>query len=173
MKIKTINLNSLAKSASQDNRNIFFRKIDRLIKRLIGHKLITFTVIDKSKQYVERIYTNNSKVYPLLGTKPVPRNKWSKTVIRDKKNFLGKNKKDIKKLFFDHDTIFSLDCGSIINFLVKFKNIPIGTINILDKEYKYSQKDIKKLDVISGFMIPFFLEHQFTMKKNIRVKNAK
>ena len=173
MKIKTINLNSLAKSASKDNRNIFFRKIDRLIKRLIGHKLITFTVIDKSKQYVERIYTNNSRVYPLLGTKPVPRNKWSKTIIRDKKNFLGKNKKDIKKLFFDHDTIFSLGCGSIINFIVKFKNMPIGTINVLDKEYKYSQNDIKKLDIISGFMIPFFLEHQFTMKKNKRVKNAK
>ena len=166
MKIKTIDLDSLARSACKDSRKIFFKKIDRLIKRLIGHKLITFTVIDKSKQYVERIYTNNSRAYPLLGTKPVPRNKWSKTVIRDKKNFLGKNKKDIKKLFFDHDTIFSLGCGSIINFTVKFKNIPIGTINVLDKEYRYSQEDIKKLAIISSFMIPFFLEHQFTMKKN-------
>lgn len=173
MKIKIIDFESLARSASKDNKNIFFKKVDQLIKRLIGHKLITFTVIDKSKKYVERIYTNNSKVYPLLGTKPVPRNKWSKTIIRDKKNFLGKNKKDIKKLFFDHDTIFSLGCGSIINFIVKFNNMPIGTINVLDKEYKYSQRDIKKLDIISGFMIPFFLKHQLIMKKNKRVKNAK
>ena len=153
--------------------NMTLDKIDRLIKRLIGHKLITFTVIDYSKKYVERIYTNNLKVYPLLGTKKLPKNKWSKTVIKNKKHFLGKNKKDIKKLFFDHDTIFSLGCGSIINFLVKFNNTPIGTINVLDKEYKYSQSDIKKLDIISGFMIPFFLEHQFTMKKNKGVKNAK
>ena len=109
----------------------------------------------------------------MLGTKKLPKNKWSKTVIKNKKHFLGKNKKDIKKLFFDHDTIFSLGCGSIINFLVKFNNTPIGTINVLDKEYKYSQSDIKKLDIISGFMIPFFLEHQFTMKKNKGVKNAK
>ena len=28
--------------------------------------------------------------------------------------------------------------------------------NILDKENKYSQDDIKKLDIISGFMILFF-----------------
>ena len=165
MKIKTIDLDSLARSACKDNRNIFFKKIDRLIKRLIGHKLITFTVIDKSKQYVERIYTNNSRAYPLLGTKPVPRNKWSKTIIRDKKNFLGKNKKDIKKLFFDHDTIFSLGCGSIINFIVKFKNMPIGTINVLDKEYKYNHIDIEKLSPISIFLIPFFLKHQIIMKK--------
>ena len=31
--------------------------------------------------------------------------------------------------------------------------------NILDKENKYSQDDIKKLDIISGFMIPFFRKH--------------
>ena len=41
--------------------------------------------------------------------------------------------------------------------------------NILDKENKYSQDDIKKLDIISGFMI-LFLEHQLTMNKNKRVK---
>ena len=157
--------NILTKSVSKDKNKVFFKKIDKLIKKKIGHKLITFTVIDHSLKYVERVYTNNSKVYPLLGTKRLPKNKWSQTVIKNKKHFLGKNKKDIKKLFFDHDTIFLLGCGSIINFLVKFKNIPIGTINILDKEYKYSRGDIKKLDVISIFMIPFFLTHQIKMKK--------
>ena len=165
MKIKTIDFDSLVKSVCKDNRNIFFRKIDRLIKRLIGHKLITFTVIDHSLKYVERVYTNNSKVYPLLGTKRLPKNKWSQTVIKNKKHFLGKNKKDIKKLFFDYEVIFSLGCGSIINFLVKFNDIPIGTINVLDKEYKYNHRDVKKLDTISSFLIPFFLKNQFKMKK--------
>jgi hypothetical protein len=106
----------------------------------------------------------------LLGTKKLPKNKWSKTVIKNKKYFLGKNKKDIKKLFFDYEVIFSLGCGSIINFLVIFNNVPIGTINILDKEYKYNRGDIKKLDVISSFMIPFFLTHQIKMKKIKRTK---
>ena len=32
----------------------------------------------------------------MLGTKKLPKNKWSKTVIKNKKHFLGKNKKDIK-----------------------------------------------------------------------------
>ena len=94
----------------------------------------------------------------MLGTKRLPKNKWSQTVIKNKKNFLGKNKKDIKKLFFDYEVIFSLGCGSIINFLVKFNNIPIGTINVLDKEYKYNHHDVKKLETISSFLIPFFLQ---------------
>ena len=157
--------NILIKSVSKDNNKVFFKKIDKLIKKKIGHKLITFTVINHSLKFVERVYTNNSKVYPLLGTKRLPKNKWSQTVIKNKKHFLGKNKKDIKKLFFDYEVIFSLGCGSIINFLVKFNNIPIGTINVLDKEYKYNHRDVKKLDTISSFLIPFFLKHQFKMKK--------
>ena len=95
----------------------------------------------------------------------IPKNKWNKTVIKNKKHFLGKSKKDIKKLFFDYEVIFSLGCGSIINFLVKFNDIPIGTINVLDKEYKYNHRDVKKLDTISSFLIPFFLNHQIIMKK--------
>jgi len=54
-------------------------------------------------------------------------------------------------LFFDYEIIFSLGCGSIINFLVKFNNKPIGTINILDKEYKYQNIDIEKLDTLVVF----------------------
>ena len=165
MKKKIIDCKNLSKSVSKDSNKIFFKKIDQLIKKSIGHKLITFTVIDHSIKYVERIYTNNPKVYPLLGRKKIPKNKWSKTVIKNKKHFLVKNKKEIKKLFFDYEVIFSLGCGSIINFLVIFNNVPIGTINILDKEYKYNRGDIKKLDVISIFMIPFFLTHQIKMKK--------
>ena len=51
--------NILIKSVSKDNNKVFFKKIEKLIKKKIGHKLITFTVIDHSLKYVERVYTNN------------------------------------------------------------------------------------------------------------------
>ena len=35
--------------------------------------------------------------------------------------------------------------------------------NILDKENKYIQDDIKKLDIISGFMIPFFRKSTYNV----------
>ena len=152
--IELTDYNVLTKSVSKDNNKVFFKKIDKLIKKKIGHKLITFTVIDHSLKYVERVYTNNSKVYPLLGTKRLPKNKWSQTVIKNKKNFLGKNKKDIKKLFFDYEVIFSLGCGSIINFLVKFNNIPIGTINVLKCSQKYKIKKFLYAASSSCYGIP-------------------
>ena len=161
-----MSLSYLIKSLQKDNNIIFCKKIDKYINNNIGHKLITFTAIDKSKKYVERIYTNNPKVYPLLGQKPVPKNKWSNILKKNSKNyFLGKNKKEIKKIFFDYETIFALGCGSIINFLVRVNNIPLGTINILDREYKYKNTDIKKIEEISIFTIPLFINHRILMEK--------
>jgi len=164
----------LIKSLQQENSKNFFKKIDNFIHKNIGHKLITLTVIDKSKKYVERIYTNNPRAYPLLGTKPIPKNKWGKVLRKNgPKYFLCKNKKEIKKIFFDHETIFSLGCGSIINYVVRFNNTPLGTINILDKENKYKLSDIKKIEMIGIFMMPFFIEYQSLMSKKLRRSNAK
>lgn len=161
-----MNLNNLIQSLQKDNNKIFCKKIDKFIKNNIGHKLITFTAIDISKKYVERIYTNNPKIYPLLGQKPIPKNKWSNILNNNSKNyFIGKNKKEIQKLFFDYETIFSLGCGSIINFLVKVNKVPLGTINILDREYKYKISDIKKLETISIFTIPLFTNHRILMER--------
>jgi len=53
----------------------------------IKHKLFTLMVIDRSGKYVERVYSNNKKVYPLLGTKPIPKNAWTKKVLINKKHF--------------------------------------------------------------------------------------
>ena len=163
-----INLNQkLAKDLKKDSIKMFCKKIDKIVHSLIGHKLITFTVIDEKLKFCERIYSNNSKIYPIFGQKKMPKNIWSKKVLKNKEHFLCKTKKDIKKIFYDYETIFSLGCGSIINLLILFQGKPIGTVNILNKENYYSNKDLKKIEFITIFLIPFFVKHQINMKKKI------
>ena len=162
-----INL-KLSKDIKKDNINVFCKKIDRSIKSLINHKLITVTVIDSKLNFCERIYSNNKKIYPILGQKNMPKNIWSKKVLKNKKHFLCKNKKDIKKIYYDYETIFSLGCGSIINLLVLFKGKPLGTINILHEEHYYNINDLKKIDFVTTFLIPYFLEHQKIMKQKTK-----
>ena len=145
--------------------NNFYESLDKSVFKAVGHKLFTLMVIDKSRKYVERVYSSNKKIYPLLGTKPIPKNAWTKRVLIEKKEFLGTNFTQIKKLFFDYETIFALGCGSIINFLVRVNKIPLGTINILDREYKYKTSDIKKIEEISIFTIPLFINHRILMEK--------
>ena len=158
----------LTKDIKTDDVKIFCKKIDKIIKSLIGHKLITFTVIDNKQKFCERIYSNNNKIYPILGQKKMPKNLWSEKVLKNKKHFLCKNKKDIKKIFYDYETIFSLGCGSIINLLVLFKKKPIGTINILHKENHFKQIDLKKIDYLTTYLIPYFLDHQKIMERKIK-----
>ncbi len=119
----------LSKDIKEDNVKVFCKKIDKIIKSLIGHKLITITVIDNKINFCERIYSNNNKVYPILGQKKMPKNFWSEKVIKNKKHFLCKNKKDIKEIYFDYETIFSLGCGCIINLSVSITTIEVSNFS--------------------------------------------
>ena len=148
------------------NANIFYKKLDLAIKKTVGHKLFTLMVVDKSGKYVERVYSNNKKIYPLLGTKPIPKNAWTKRVIINKKEFLGSNFNQIKKLFFDYKIIQSLGCGSIINIpIISNKNV-LGTLNILHKENYYNKKSINDVKNFAQLLTPYFILHQIKMKKN-------
>ena len=145
--------------------NDFYKRLDKLISRLVGHKLFTLMVIDQSGKYVERVYSNNKKIYPLLGTKSIPANEWTKQVLIEKKEFLGSNYKQIKKLFFDHETIKSIGCGSIINLPVISNNKVLGTLNILHKENYYNKTNLKNVRDFAQLLSPYFISHQIKMKK--------
>ena len=41
----------------------------------------------------------------------MPKNIWSVKVLKNKQHFVCKTKKDIKKIFYDYETIFNLGCG--------------------------------------------------------------
>ena len=145
--------------------NEFYKKLDKTIKNNIGHRLFTLTVVDHSIKYVERVYSNNTKIYPLLGTKPIPINSWTNKVINNKKSFLGENKNQIKKLFFDYEKIFSLECGSIINIPIINDQKILGTLNILHKERFYTKKSVKMIQPYAQLLSPYFILHQLKMKK--------
>ena len=127
--------------------------------------MFTLTVIDQSIKYVERVYSNNTKIYPLLGTKPIPKNLWTQKVIVSKKIFFANNYDLIKKLFFDHRIIYSLGCGSIINIPIINNKKILGTLNMLHKEKFYTKKNIKFIKPYAQLLSPYFISHQSQMKK--------
>ena len=159
---KIVNLLSDSKNFKA---SVFYKKLDVAIKKSVGHKLFTLMVVDKSGKYVERVYSNNKKIYPLLGTKPIPKNAWTNRVIVNKKEFLGSNFNQIKKLFFDYEVIKSLGCGSIINIPIISNKKVLGTLNILHKENYYNKKSISDVKNYAQLLAPFFIIHQMKMKK--------
>ena len=83
----------------------------------------------------------------------------------EKKEFLGTNFTQIKKLFFDYETIKSIGSGSIINLPVINNNKVLGTLNILHKENYYNKKRLNNVRDFSQLLTTYFIYHQLKMEK--------
>ena len=147
------------------NDKLFFIKINKILQKYVGFKLLTFTVMHPNNKFVKRIYSSNKKKYPVGGTKKIPKNYWSEITIQKKRSFIGNNKKQIEKYFFDHRIITSLGCESILNQVVVFDNETIGTINLLNKENYFKKKHLIITNMISKFLTPTYLNFQKKIRR--------
>jgi len=142
-----------------------FKIIEKLLNKHVQFKLFTLTVFHPTKKKVMRIYSTNHKVYPVGGFKPIPNNYWSVITIDRKKSFIGNNKNQIKKYFFDHRVITDLGCEAILNQVVIFNNKTIGTLNLLNDKNHFKQKHLKVTNKISKYLVPIFLSYQIKLLK--------
>ena len=97
------------------------------------------------------------KTYPLGKSKKLPDNFWAVMTVKKKKSFVGNNKKEIEKYFYDHKVITSLGCESILNQVVIFNDETIGTINILHKKNYFTKKHLEKSNIISKCLVSTFI----------------
>ena len=143
----------------------FINKFKNIIYKKIGFKLFTITAMHPSNRFVTRIYSSNNKIYPVGGMKKIPKNHWADVTIKQRKSFIGNNKKQIQKYFYDHKIITNLGCESILNQVIIFNNKTIGTINFLDLENHFDKKDLKITNFASKFLVPICLNHQIKVRK--------
>ena len=147
------------------NEKNFIERVKKILLKEIDFKLFTLTVMHPKKKFVTRIYSSNNKIYPVGGQKKVPRNYWAKVTIKEKKSFIGNNKKQIEKYFYDHKIITDLGCESILNQVIVFNNETIGTMNLLNIKGHFSKEHLKKTNFISKFLVPIYLNHQLKVRK--------
>ena len=142
------------------NEKNFIEKVRKTLSKEIGFKLFTLTVMHPKKKIVTRIYSSNKKIYPVGGEKRIPKNYFTHITIKEKKSFIGNNKKQIKKYFYDHKVITDLGCESILNQVIVFNNKTIGTMNLLNIKGHFNKEHLKKTNYISKFLVPVYLNHQ-------------
>ena len=143
----------------------FFNKINKILQKEIGFILLTLTVKHPQKKLVQRIYSSNNKVYPVGGTKKIPRNYFYEVTFKKQKSFIGNNIKEIRKYHYDHKIITDLGAEAILNQVVIFDNKTIGTINLLNIANHFNNKHLSITNLISKFLAPTYLNHQIKMKK--------
>lgn len=111
-------------------------------KGLIGWKLFTVMTADMKVMLARRAYSSDEKNYPVSGTKPITPNRWFDIVHGQRQTFVANTITDIAEVFPDHELIWSLGCGSVINLPVEFGGELVATINILDVEHHYTAERV-------------------------------
>ena len=134
-----------------------FAAADAAARRLVGHQLFTLLVVVPGGTQVERAYSSDPVAYPLTGRKPMGPTPWGEHVIGGGNAWLGRDMDAIRWAFFDHELIASLGCGACINVPVCALGEVIGTMNVLDREHAYGERQLALLQALAPILTAPFL----------------
>src|SRR5437899_1936913 len=98
-----------------------------------------------------------ASAYPVGGRKPLNTTPWTQQVLREQRPYLGRTHADIRAVFFDHELIASLGCGSILNLPVATAGRILGTLNVLHEEHWYDDGDVGIGQVFAALAVPAYL----------------
>lgn len=115
-----------------------WKALQALADAAVGAKLFTIMKVDWATEHSGRVYTSHPDKYPVSGTKPMNRTHWFDTIHIQRKPFVANTIKDIADVFPDHETIWRLGCGSVLNWPVFIADQMVGTVNMLHDEHFYT-----------------------------------
>lgn len=134
-----------------------FRALDQALAATIGHRLFTVLRYHEDSGDSERLYTTDAAAYPVAGRKALNPTFWSQHVLVERRPYLGRTSADIRAVFFDHELIASLGCGSVLNLPVVWSGRVLGTLNLLHQERWYDEDDVPLGLTFAGLAVPAYL----------------
>ncbi|MCY1666645.1 GAF domain-containing protein [Rhizobium sp. SL86] len=133
-----------------------YKALEQALSEEIGFGL--FTLLYRDGDEVARVYSSNEAAYPVFGRKHMGPTPWGEKVIDRQEAFLGPDRDAIVWAFYDHELIFSLGLGAVINIPVVYNGETIGTMNLLDKSGAYTEEHLEKAAAYAPLLIPAYLE---------------
>lgn len=143
--------------AEPDQPAATLRALDRLLADLIGHKLFTALLYRADAGIAERLYSSRPDIYSARGTKSLEQAPTMKRVLTSGMPYLGHDTSDIERDFPDHDRIFALGCGSVLNMPVRRQGEVLGQINLLHEAKYFRQADLPVVEAMARIVVPAFL----------------
>ena len=132
--------------------------LERHLGEIIGHKLFTLMVIDRTTNEAARIYSSDPVAYPVKGRKPLGQlTDWGAQVLDRGQPYIGYDAEDIRSTFFDHETIARLGCASVLNLPVFSDGAVIGTVNLLHEEAWYHPEHASRAAPFTALLAPSYL----------------
>lgn len=115
-----------------------WKALQNLAGAVAGFKLFTVMTVDLVHEVARRAYSSHPVDYPVSGSKPIHYDSWFEIVHKQHKPFVANAIADIAKVFSDHEKIWSLGSGSVVNLPVIIGGQLAVTINMLHEEHYYN-----------------------------------
>ncbi|MEM9247998.1 MAG: GAF domain-containing protein [Pseudomonadota bacterium] len=132
--------------------------LERHLGEIIGHKLFTLMVIDRTTNEAARVYSSHPDAYPVKGRKPLGElTHWGTQVLERGEPYIGYDAADIRSVFFDHETIAALGCASVLNLPVSSDGTVIGTVNLLHEAHWYRPEHATRGAPFAALLVPRYL----------------
>lgn len=120
-----------------------YKALEILCKKIVGVHLFTIMSNEPNDGLSERLYTNMPEAYPVSGTKPYNRTRWSQITLEQQQIFVANTIEEIAVVFDDYEKIQSLGCESVINIPIVVGDKVLGTINCLHEKNYYTAERIE------------------------------
>ena len=137
-----------------------FTEISQKLNQLIGHKLLTFTVIHPNGDCVIRLFSNLQGDYALEDTKPMVKDEWSEQVIENSIPFYVSTAQQMQPILPDYQKLADMGLGSMMNIPICENGKTIGTANLLDADGAYQNIDFKSLIECCQLVAPIFAAYR-------------
>ena len=158
---RALTLPDLAKlaelSAGAHDPTDLYAAVDRLVQEVIGHRLFTMMRVHEATSEVERIYSSNPGAYPVGGRKQKQGTPWSRVVLDRGEVFVARDPDEVRHAFYDHELIFSLGIGSIMNIPLAYADRRLGTMNISHEAGWFTDEHAAAGRLIAAFVVPSLL----------------
>ncbi len=141
-------------TASDPSPDAVFRAVEALTQRVIGFRLFTVMRLHAESAEVERVYSSNPAAYPVTGRKPKGGTEWGAQVLDRGETFLAATADDVRRVFADHELIFSLGIGAILNVPIRFRGRSLGTVNICNEANWFREEDLATGKVLAALLVP-------------------
>jgi hypothetical protein len=108
-----------------------YQSVQAALEELIGFKLLT--VLRLEGQRLVRMHTSDLQTYPAGGSKDISADRWLQEMLAGGTPIITPDEETLRQRFFDHETIFSLGCGSVLNYPVTSPRGTLGSVNLLHR----------------------------------------
>jgi GAF domain-containing protein len=148
----------IAMTAETASRPAIYKAVEKIAAETCGWVLLTTLRYDEPKGVVVRLHSSDEKSYPVGGTKPLEKLTENHAIMDRGEVALAATRADVKRMFFDHELIFSLGITAILNAPIRHAGRRLGTLNFCGVEGMYGATEVENAKILAGLLVPSLLQ---------------